>query len=45
MTFGKMSKPIIIKHQEMSYITSVQLLYLCEKAVQQMVTSASLCYV
>lgn len=28
----------------MSYITLMQLLYLCEKAVQQMVTPASLCY-
>lgn len=44
MIFGKVTRPIAIQHQEMSYITLMQLLYLCEKAVQQMVTPASLCY-
>lgn len=29
----------------MSYVTPMLLLYLCEKAVQQMVTPDSLCYV
>lgn len=32
-------------HQEMSYIAPIcLLLFLCEEAVQQVVTSASLCY-
>lgn len=45
ITFGNVSRPIMIKHQEMHYVSPTRLQYPCEKAVQQMATLASLCHI
>lgn len=45
ITFGNVSRPVMIKHQEVHYVSPMRWQYPCEKAVQQMAIPASLCHI